>query len=219
MVVRMFIPTTSPYKSPWGSIEKSEAPLSRCSRCDARMFQRENICRQCGHQTADENTGIYTRINDNLELPGVIATIELRVASAAARMIFFGVGAIIPVVGPLIVVLLAIFDLVLLRRGQHVGGRLFGTRVFRDTGEIAGFYQMWARSLASMLSPFEYWTALRDPYHRTWHDRLLGTYVMKVGWDVRELKPTSSNRSKIVFWLTAPLFVLVLTATTYLLLS
>jgi uncharacterized RDD family membrane protein YckC len=97
-----------------------------------------------------------------------------------------------------------IWTMSLYRRGQDVGARLIGLRVVRDTGELAGFYHMWTRGLASIISFLligaGFWTAYFNPDRRTWHDKWMGTYVVKAGRDVDGLPGTSSSIAKACFW-------------------
>jgi hypothetical protein len=46
-----------------------------------------------------------------------------------------------------------------------------------------------------------YWTAYSDNDNQTWHDKWLGTYVVKAGPEVDTLPGTSSSAAKIWFWI------------------
>ena len=109
------------------------------------------------------------------------------------------------------------------RRGQDVGARLVGLRVVRDTGDIAGFYHMWTRALASVISFIVvgagFWTAYSDRDKQTWHDKMLGTYVVYAGPEVDNLPGTSSTTAKVWFWLSISFVVVAISAVLLLLLA
>ncbi len=82
---------------------------------------------------------------------------------------------------------------------------MLGLRVVRDTGELAGFFHMWTRQLAAILSFLAlgagYWTAFSDPRRRTWHDKMLGTYVVVDRPELNALAGTSSSAAIVWFWI------------------
>jgi hypothetical protein len=100
------------------------------------------------------------------------------------------------------------------QRGQDIGASIMGVRVMRSNGEVAGFYHMWARNLASIVSQVAfmagYWTALFDAQHRTWHDKWLDTYVIVDNPKAARRPGTSSPKTKQLFW--PSVVVLVVTA-------
>jgi hypothetical protein len=107
-----------------------------------------------------------------------------------------------------------LIDLVLYRRGQDVGAVIFRLRVVRENGDVAGFYTMWVRSMASIISLLAfgagYWTAFADPHFRTWHDKWLGTYVVKDSEEYETRKRSNSASAFNWFWVTL-LIVVALT--------
>jgi uncharacterized RDD family membrane protein YckC len=87
---------------------------------------------------------------------------------------------------------------------------------------VAGFFHMWTRNLASVISALAlgagFWTAYSDPERRTWHDKMMGTYVVKDDAEYN-LKPRSSSpAARSWFWISILLFV-VAPALIYLLAS
>ena len=82
---------------------------------------------------------------------------------------------------------------------------LFGLRVVRDNGDVAGFYHMFVRNAASLVSLLAagagFWTAYSDPERRTWHDRWLKTYVVKDSSEYRNRKRSSSEIAFSWFWI------------------
>ncbi|MDP6821921.1 MAG: RDD family protein [Dehalococcoidia bacterium] len=122
----------------------------------------------------------------------------------------------LPVVGWLLSIGAFFWTMVLYQRGQDIGARIVGLRVVRDTGELAGFFQMWVRALASMISFIVigagFWTAYWDRDNRTWHDKWVGTYVVKSGPEVDDLPGTSSPTAKAIFWISLVLMIILIVA-------
>lgn len=111
----------------------------------------------------------------------------------------------IPAIGLLISLAFLILTWILYRRGQDVGAKLAGIRVVRDTGELAGFFHMWSRGLAAILSALPlgagYWTAFFDRNRQTWHDKIMRTYVVRNSPDLEDLPGTSSAGAVAWFWI------------------
>jgi uncharacterized RDD family membrane protein YckC len=123
-----------------------------------------------------------------------------------------GILGLIPVLGFLINIGWMIGSWTLYRRGQDVGATLVGIRVMRDNGEVAGFFHMWARSaLAVSLSALPigagFWTAYFDSNNQTWHDKIMGTYVIKDNPSANQRPGTSSNAAKAWFLPSIPLLI------------
>jgi uncharacterized RDD family membrane protein YckC len=109
-------------------------------------------------------------------------------------------------------ILLLVANAALYRQGQDIGALLFRMRVLRDNGDVAGFYVMWARAFASLVSLLPlgagYWSIFSDPRNgRTWHDRWMGTYVVKDAPEYRERVRSNSDAAKKWFWITLMLLV------------
>jgi uncharacterized RDD family membrane protein YckC len=96
-------------------------------------------------------------------------------------------------------------------RGQDTGSRVFKTRVLRENGDVAGFFHMWTRAFASVISLLAFgagfWTALSDPDSRTWHDKWLKTYVVMDSEEYQTRKRSSSGAASNWFWITLLLFI------------
>lgn len=137
-------------------------------------------------------------------IPGELTGMGTRTGSWLINNVAVQMIGGIPVIGWAISLGLFIWTLVLYRRGQDVGARLLGIRVVRDTGEVAGFYHMWTRGLASIISFLAigvgFWTAYSDPDRQTWHDKWMRTYVVKAGSEVDDLPGTSSSAAVMWFW-------------------
>lgn len=111
-------------------------------------------------------------------------------------------------------ILLLVGNVALYRQGQDIGALLFRMRVLRDNGDVAGFYVMWTRAFASLVSLLPlgagYWSLLLDPKNgRTWHDRWMGTYVVKDSPEYRERTRSSSDIATKWFWVTLLLVVAI----------
>ena len=145
-----------------------------------------------------------TIASDGIAVPGEIAGMKARTGAWLITHIVVAIAGFMPVLGPFVPLGAFIWTMYLYRRGQDIGARIIGLRVVRDTGELAGFYHMWTRGLASIISFLAigagFWTAYSDPDHRTWHDKWMGTYVVKAGRDVDGLPGTSSSTAKAWFW-------------------
>lgn len=180
-----------------------------------------SFCRECGTavpaESVDQNpTREYVRADDpsqytpmtiasdGIAVPGEIAGMGARTGAWVITNIVVGILGAIPGLGVFVSLGAFIWTMYLLRRGQDVGARILGLRVVRDTGELAGFYHMWTRGLASIISCLAigagFWTAYSNPDHQTWHDKWMGTYVVKAGPDVDGLPGTSSSIAKAWFW-------------------
>ena len=180
-----------------------------------------SFCRECGTavpaESVDPNpTGEYVRAydppgytpmtiaSDGIAVPGEIAGMKARTGAWLITNVGVNMTGAIPVLGFFVSLGAFIWTMYLFRRGQDVGARLIGLRVVRDTGELAGFYHMWTRGLGSIISFLAigagFWTAYSDPDRQTWHDKWMGTYVVKAGRDVDGLPGTSSSTAKAWFW-------------------
>jgi uncharacterized RDD family membrane protein YckC len=146
-----------------------------------------------------------TIATDGTAVPGEIAGMGERTGAWLISNVVVRIISAIPIIGWIISLGVFIWNLFLFRRGQDIGARIVGLRVVRDTGELAGFYHMWTRGLASIISFLVigagYWTAYSDNDNQTWHDKWLGTYVVKAGPEVDTLPGTSSNAAKTWFWI------------------
>lgn len=205
-----------------------------CSRCDAPMVPGASFCRECGtavsptpaapatpDPSASYDAGHYQPsffTPDPGVVPGELGSMGSRTGAWAISNLAVGLISYVPVVGWIVSLTTFIWTLTLYKRGQDIGARILGLRVIRDTGELAGFYHMWTRTLASLISLLAvgagFWTAYSERDRRTWHDKWLGTYVVKSGPEVDELPATSSSAAKTWFWISIAFSgaLLVLTA-------
>lgn len=107
--------------------------------------------------------------------------------------------------------LLLLANVFFFHRGQDVGSLIFKTRVLRENGDVAGFFHMWTRAFASIVSLLAFgagfWTALSDPEGRTWHDKWTKTYVVLDSDEYRNRKRSSSSASASWFWITFLVFI------------
>ena len=139
------------------------------------------------------------------ELPTGLAELRTRVRAFGLSFVLPNLIGLIPVIGFVFGTAFAIVNLFLYRQGQDVGALVFKLRVVRDNGDVAGFFTMFVRSAASVISFLllgaGYWTAYSDPYRRTWHDKWLGTYVVDDSPEYNNRKRSSSRNAYNWFWI------------------
>ncbi len=140
-----------------------------------------------------------------------LASMGTRTGSYLINALVPSILGLIPVLGIIISLVWEGFTLSKMRRGQDIGASLMKIRVVRDNGDVAGFYHMWTRNLAAIISGIAlgagFWTAYFDENNRTWHDKMMGTYVI---WDNPDaaLRPgTSSSAAVKWFWASISLLV------------
>lgn len=204
----------------------TEPTGKECKSCGHMLYSDSAYCGVCGTPARDRDEPVAVAddpwgdqtIEDNdetgyqSELDGdVLADMSTRTGAFAINAFVPGLLGFIPVLGILISIGWSIANLVYYRRGQDVGAKMLKIRVMRSNGDVAGFYHMWTRNLASILSAIPilagYWTAYSDAEHRTWHDKILDTYVIKDN-EFAAIRPgTSSSAAKTWFWASL-LFVL-----------
>jgi len=189
------------------------AHTGTCPHCGALVIQGNRFCANCGQnlEQGEYQSGTEHEFEGQGPTYGEAATDDLlaemgpRVGGVLVTRLLPGLVAWIPVLGWIAELGLIIWNLVLMRRGQDIGAKLFGLRVVRDTGELAGFFHMWTRNLAAIISTVVvfagYWTAFFDPHRRTWHDRMLGTYVVQDSKQMESRPGTSSSAAVAWFWI------------------
>ena len=152
-----------------------------------------------------------TRQVNPRELPTPLADISLRGFAFTVSTVVPNIIGLLPGLGILTATVIVIVNLVMYRQGQDVGAAIFGLRVMRNNGDVAGFFHMWARNFASIVSLLAlgagFWTASSDPHRRTWHDRWLGTYVVRDAPEYQTRKRSSSETAKNWFWITLLLVI------------
>ena len=205
------------------------SPSGFCGQCGARLAPDANFCRECGAESlhdrgfssgatgySDYEPSAYrpsTLTTDGTPIPGEMAGMGTRTGAFLISKVVVQVISFVPVVGWIIPLAAFVWTLILYQRGQDVGARITGVR---DTGELAGFYHMWTRGLAACVSFIVigagFWTAYSDPNRQTWHDKWMGTYVVKAGPEVNDLPGTSSSAAKAWFWASLLIAVIMLVA-------
>ena len=184
-----------------------------CPYCGASAGQDSRFCGNCGRRL-DE--GAY-QSGAETEPPwggqeygepayqDVLAGTGTRAGGFLVTQMVPALVGWIPIVGWIAGPALWIWNLFLFQRGQDIGARLLGMRVVRDTGDLAGFYHMWTRNLATIISLIVvgagYWTAYLDPHRQTWHDKMLGTYVVDDTQEMDARPGTSSSAAVAWFWI------------------
>ena len=192
-----------------------------CSYCGASVAPDSRFCGNCG-RPLDE--GAYqsgdawahpqaAQERDEPVYQDALAGMSTRTGGFLVTQVLPGLIGLIPVVGTIAGIGLWIWNLFLFQRGQDIGARLLGMRVVRDTGELAGFFHMWTRNLASVISFIVlgagYWTAYSDPHRQTWHDKMLGTYVVEDTKEMDSRPGTSSSAAVAWFWISLIVAVVV----------
>ena len=183
---------------------------SFCGECGIAVLAAGSEPNPAGEFARTDDPSGYTPstlASDGTAIPGEIAGMGARTGAWLVTCVVAYIISTIPIIGGIVSLGVFIWSLFLIRRGQDFGARIVGLRVVRDTGELAGFYHMWTRGLASIISFIVlgagYWTAYSANDNRTWHDKWLGTYVVKAGPEVDTLPGTSSSAAKICFWISS----------------
>ncbi len=179
-----------------------------CRQCGASFPRRDRLCSRCGAtRTTDAGPEARRAVVDSASL----APPDQRIGAYLVTTLSFTVAGLIPVVGGLASLGLLIWTALLYQRGRDIGCRAVGLRVVRDTGEPAGFYHMWTRSVASIISLLPlgagYWTAFSDPSLQTWHDKIMRTYVVRDRPELADLPGTSSSSAVTWFWISVVFIV------------
>jgi uncharacterized RDD family membrane protein YckC len=181
---------------------------SFCGECGTAVLAAGSEPNPAGEFARTDDPSGYTPstlASDGTAIPGEIAGMGARTGAWLVTNVVVKIIGAIPFIGWIVSLGLFIWNLLLFRRGQDVGARIVGLRVVRNTGELAGFYHMWTRGLASIISFIVlgagYWRAYLDNDNQTWHDKWLGTYVVKAGPEVDTLPGTSSSAAKTWFWI------------------
>ena len=145
----------------------AEARMKICRSCGQRAEEDYQYCTNCGSSQWDPappqaSTGL-TLEQPEAASEAVIeeyATLGTRAGAFLAETLGTNIaGFFIPFAS----LGIAIANLILYRRGRTVGAYLFHIRVVRDTGDLAGFYQMAVRYAASVLSAIPWASASGGP--------------------------------------------------------
>ncbi len=215
------------------------ASADTCLNCGQVLRRDSNHCGVCGtprHRSGHVGFGSKDDPwgDRQIEAEGLVRQAHSleddRLASMGRRTSSFLINALIPNFLLLIPVLGIIAWLgwegatfSKMRRGRDVGASLMKIRVVRDNGDVAGFYHMWTRNLAAIISLIAlgagYWTAYFDEGNRTWHDKIMGTYVI---WDNPDaaLRPGPSSSAAVKwFWASAVLIAVILISSVFALMA
>ena len=167
---------------------------SYCKNCGNSLDAGVEFCPVCGTsvssgQTVSEQTSASLNIDVMPERTGAIA-IRILISSIS----FTG---LLSLISPILFIL----DLVLMRSGQDWTAKIFSLRVIRTNGDIAGLAHMFTRTTVSILSYLVFGlgfiTAYFDSDKQTWHDKIMGTYVVKDEPSVAGRRISSSTGAKI----------------------
>ncbi len=205
------------------------ASADTCLNCGQELRRDSNYCSVCGTPSRRSEPAGFGSKDDHWGDRQIAAEDralrsssreEDRLASMGTRTGSYLINALlpsflglIPVLGIVIYVVWWPVTLYKWRRGQDIGASLMKIRVVRDNGDVAGFYHMWTRNLAAIISFIAlgagYWTAYADEGNRTWHDKWMGTYVI---WDNPDaaLRPGTSSSVAVKWFWASVLFVIAL---------
>jgi uncharacterized RDD family membrane protein YckC len=88
-----------------------------------------------------------------------------------------------------------------MRSGQDWTAKIFSLRVVRTNGDIAGLAHMFTRTSVSILSylvlGLGFITAYFDNNKQTWHDKIMGTYVVRDEPSMTDRRISSGTGAKI----------------------
>lgn len=209
----------------------TESTGKECQSCGHMLHPDSAYCGVCGTPSRDRDQVVDTSddpwgdraIEAEVDQGGyqseldedVLADMGTRTGAFALNVFVPGLLGFIPILGIVISIGWNIANLIMYQRGQDVGAKMLKIRVMRSNGDVAGFYHMWSRNLASIISTIPllagYWAAYGDPDNRTWHDKIMDTYVIRDNELAANRPGTSSTAAKR--WFVASLiFVAALVA-------
>lgn len=156
---------------------------------------------EAGHEAGQDSSAAATVMQGELASSGTRAS-GLLVLGGAVGLVVIASWFSRPVAYAIGVALIA-GNLYFWTNGQDLGAWLLNMRVMRTNGEVAGFFHMWARNVAAIVSAAPLFAgfliAFFDKSGLTWHDRLLGTVVINDEPEFGGLRKTSSQVALIVF--------------------
>jgi uncharacterized RDD family membrane protein YckC len=178
---------------------------SYCRNCGTSLDAEVVYCPVCGTSTSSGYT-----VSEQTVASLNTDVMPQRTGAIAIRMLISGIGftGLLSLIGPI----LFIVDLILMRNGQDWTAKVFHLRVVRTNGDIAGLAHMVTRTTVSILSLFIFGlgfiTAYFDDNKQTWHDKIMGTYVVKDDPGLADRGISSSKGAKIWgYFLLGGLFV------------
>ncbi len=175
-------------KQPWFRRERGLPPLPDTKKGEGEKLDPEEF------PTALADVPTRGRaFGLNVVLPNIVGILPLQLFGLFFGLVFF------------------VVNLFLYRQGQDIGALAFKLRVVRENGDVAGFFTMFVRAQASIISLIllgaGFWGAFSDPARRTWHDKWLGTYVVKDSPEYNTRKRSSSETAYTWFWIIILLFI------------
>ena len=175
---------------------------SFCSSCGSGLAQQESastvFCSACG---AENSTQAVRCVQCQAALP--ISLLGGELASMGQRAGSWVIDTALQAI-PYIDFLFQVINWVMFRRGATIGLKLVKARIVRDNGDLSGFFHTFVRSVAAILSLIPlglgYWWAFWDSGRRTWHDKIMHTYVLRDTEALASREGSSSSTAVLVFW-------------------
>jgi uncharacterized RDD family membrane protein YckC len=171
----------------------------KCQYCQKDIVSDSYFCTWCDHfipaPEHGEKAGLFARFVA-ASIDPLLGLISYVLAVSVFAGISKDLGATTAVLFPFIYF---IWFLTLLRRGQTPGKLLLGLQVVgHRRGEIPGFLRMFLRELvgkfiSGLFFGIGYFWAIFDRNGQAWHDKLVGTVVLKVRGFERASNPTPSD--------------------------
>ncbi len=172
-----------------------------CTQCGTPHTEEASFCANCGSPLTSVQAPASPQSGaappQRTIAHGDLAIFGQRIGSA---LIDFVLGSI-----PFVDVPVLIANGIMHRRGDSIGLKIAGARIVRRNGDVSGFFhtavRVWAAILSAIPLGLGFWWAFWDPWRQTWHDKIMGTYVLR---DTEELsrRPGSSSGVAVAwFWI------------------
>jgi len=158
-----------------------------CPNCDKIIQGGASICPWCGVLVTNSDAGVVASAGKRLAgyLVGVAVWIFIwfiittMIVVGSAETDNFGLA----VLGIILLLVTIVYYFILLSRGKSYGKWILGMKVFRTSGEPAGFWIMLVREtigklISGLVFSLGYLWLLWDKDRQTWHDKLVSTVVM-----------------------------------------
>lgn len=176
----------------------------QCSNCGAQNPEGAAFCGQCGRSLVAAPAPVTAATLGGPPASEQLAGWGQRVGSFLIDWALEGLTSLVPFVGWLFGLIATVVNLVMYRRGNTIGLKVLGARIVRENGDVSGFFHTSVRGWASVISALPlglgFWWAFWDPYRQTWHDKMLGTYVLKDTLELAARRGTSSRAAVVIFW-------------------